>query len=712
MTTNNKSSILVDELLPEFLDTEGPKFKAFMRAYYEWLETSNQVTDRSKNLLNYADIDNTDEEFVKYFQREVLADFPEEIIADKALLISRIKELYRAKGTEQAYKLLFRILYDDEIDFYYPGQDMLRVSDGRWVQETSLKLSAPFSGNLYNLGGKNITGSTSGATAKVDRVVATIELGIEVFEIFLINVRGTFQDTESVTTDEGLSGTIVSTVGPLQNIIVDFGGSEHRVGDRVSFVATSGTDANGAVLTVDDSSIIPNLIDGGSGYTVGSVISIAGGSGSGANFSVGGINNTEVIPTFEDTIAGLSGTLISANTFISSNTGTISANLSIASSSTSLSAALATSNTTVGTISSVVALTRGSGYDELPTISVREDAIADQRISDGSGGIKGFNANIAAQSSGGSITSVSVDNNGAGYNRIESIAINNLSRAAQDATGAGRITGITNYDGKYTDTKGFVSWNNKLQDNYYYQQFSYVLRTDQSLDTYREIVKSILHPGGVNLFADLRIESEAAMAFSADTYIYYAIEFAVTDSISSTLQFGPVNVTPTVSPTSISSTLVLGGVSSIDTIMHLTSITSTLSIPTTIELDVSFNNINIPTTTVVSSPSVLQIGTGTVSNFFANTITDLSALQVTEYDGIIISALPGNKIFDGLSTAFVADLNPGSSLYLPNVNGSGEEIVLTVGSIDDANTLSVTANVAYSNGDLVLVNNSTFLYTS
>ena len=50
MTTNNKSSILVDELLPEFLDTEGPKFKAFMRAYYEWLETSNQVTDRSKNL--------------------------------------------------------------------------------------------------------------------------------------------------------------------------------------------------------------------------------------------------------------------------------------------------------------------------------------------------------------------------------------------------------------------------------------------------------------------------------------------------------------------------------------------------------------------------------------------------------------------------------------------------------------------------------------
>ena len=80
MATNNKPSILVNELLPEFLDSEGPKFQAFARAYYEWLETSNQIYDRSKNLLNYADVDNTTDKFVKYFQREVMADFPENIL--------------------------------------------------------------------------------------------------------------------------------------------------------------------------------------------------------------------------------------------------------------------------------------------------------------------------------------------------------------------------------------------------------------------------------------------------------------------------------------------------------------------------------------------------------------------------------------------------------------------------------------------------------
>jgi len=133
MATDNKTSILVDELVPEFLDTEGPKFKAFMRAYYEWLETTNQITDRSKNLLKYGDIDTTDDEFIKYFQREVLADFPEEVLANKALLISRIKDMYRSKGSEQAYQMLFRMLYDDEVDFYYPGQD---VTCFRWPMGT------------------------------------------------------------------------------------------------------------------------------------------------------------------------------------------------------------------------------------------------------------------------------------------------------------------------------------------------------------------------------------------------------------------------------------------------------------------------------------------------------------------------------------------------------------------------------------------------
>ena len=83
MATDNKTSVLVNSLLPEFLDTEGPKFQTFVKAYYEWMETTGQMTEQSKNILNNQDIDLAADEFLTYFKREILSDFPEDILANK-----------------------------------------------------------------------------------------------------------------------------------------------------------------------------------------------------------------------------------------------------------------------------------------------------------------------------------------------------------------------------------------------------------------------------------------------------------------------------------------------------------------------------------------------------------------------------------------------------------------------------------------------------
>ena len=68
MATNNKTSLLIDSQLPEFIKTEGPKFEAFVKAYYEWMETNGQFTERSKNLIDYAP-----------FEKGTLFEFPKGI---------------------------------------------------------------------------------------------------------------------------------------------------------------------------------------------------------------------------------------------------------------------------------------------------------------------------------------------------------------------------------------------------------------------------------------------------------------------------------------------------------------------------------------------------------------------------------------------------------------------------------------------------------
>ena len=98
MATDNKTSVLVENLLPDFLDTEGPKFQTFVKAYYEWMETTGQMTEQSKNILNNQDIDLAAEEFLTYFKREILSDFPEDILADKRLVYKKIKDLSNSTG--------------------------------------------------------------------------------------------------------------------------------------------------------------------------------------------------------------------------------------------------------------------------------------------------------------------------------------------------------------------------------------------------------------------------------------------------------------------------------------------------------------------------------------------------------------------------------------------------------------------------------------
>lgn len=509
MSTDKKTSVLIDSLLPDFLETEGPKFQQFIKAYYEWLETSNQITERSKNLLNYRDIDLTVDEFVKYFRREVLASFPEDILANKALVYKRIKDLYNAKGTENAYKLLFRILFDEEIELYYPGDDILIASDGRWVQDNTIRLSSPFVGNPENFGGKDVVGQTSGATAKVNRVVSTTEVGIPVFELFLINIEGTFLDTEIVASVDGtISGVIISSIGPLQGVIVEFGGAGHQKNDIVNLTSTSGSGASGIITKTDDTSLTFRIVNGGSGYVVNNVVTLTGGNGIGASARVSAIANTEILPVYTDTISSLANVPLNTGpTFVSTgaNTSSVSVALAAANVSSTLASALGTSNVTVGTISSL-SFNRGSEYTTLPTLSVINDEVANQFLDDGAGGFKGRNAVIVANNLAGSIASVRVTAPGTLYNRSDVITITNQTRANTDnALGAAQVTGVINYPGSYRDTRGFLSWNTRLQDNFFYQEYSYVVRSSKVLEAYKDLSYKVAHPAGMKLFGEVRI---------------------------------------------------------------------------------------------------------------------------------------------------------------------------------------------------------------
>ena len=210
MSIETKLTNLVEQQFPGFFRTDAPKLVAFIKAYYEYLEQTGQVEEVTKNLLAYRSIDDTLDKFIKYFHDEFLHQIPENTLADKRLLVKHITDMYRAKGAEKATALLFRILYNEEIIFQYPGELMLRASDGKWSKPIILKVSGDDTNFLME--GFLITGGSSGATGLVENVQKVIEAGATVYNLELSNELGTFIQRETITSTNGISA-IINTSG-------------------------------------------------------------------------------------------------------------------------------------------------------------------------------------------------------------------------------------------------------------------------------------------------------------------------------------------------------------------------------------------------------------------------------------------------------------------------------------------------------------------
>jgi hypothetical protein len=147
-----KTSLLVSKQLPEFVRDEYPLFVSFLEAYYEFLETErytdidgnivsqkNNLIEKLKDLKNLSDIDYSLDDFEDQFFNTFISYLPKDTLISKDFLIKNILPLYQTKGTQKSFEYLFRLLFGEEIQIEYPGEKILRASNGKWTIENILR---------------------------------------------------------------------------------------------------------------------------------------------------------------------------------------------------------------------------------------------------------------------------------------------------------------------------------------------------------------------------------------------------------------------------------------------------------------------------------------------------------------------------------------------------------------------------------------------
>lgn len=221
LVTENKLSHIYNRVIPQYIRETYPGHIEMVKAFFEHIERVDLESDpvdigeyaKVQNLLRLTDLDETIDQFLNKFQFTYMHDMSEVIKSDLRFILKSIKALYLAKGTEESFRLFFKMIYDADVNIIYPKENILRVSDGKWEAPFLLLIDSatlPFDINSYTEAELEaftdayiaphapLVGVSSGATGIPENYAVYIGASTPDPVIKLTNVTGTFLPGEAV----------------------------------------------------------------------------------------------------------------------------------------------------------------------------------------------------------------------------------------------------------------------------------------------------------------------------------------------------------------------------------------------------------------------------------------------------------------------------------------------------------------------------------
>jgi hypothetical protein len=195
----------------------------------------------SNRLLDYANIDETLESFLQYFQKDFIPSLDLKDTQNKRLTLKNIGKLYKQKGTAESVQFLMRILYGLNSEIKYPIDETIFASESDFSEDRRMFVVMDAGGipqatdKIIQYNEDNVT--QIDAEAVVEQVtiinVSNRQYSISISDThrgtFLPNKRVTFEDRDGVTSYQGTVKGIIS--GVLATDTSTYFGLEDDTGD-------------------------------------------------------------------------------------------------------------------------------------------------------------------------------------------------------------------------------------------------------------------------------------------------------------------------------------------------------------------------------------------------------------------------------------------------------------------------------------------------
>lgn len=451
----NYISPIIHARLPGFLASDYPSFLKFIKHYYDFLESNGNPLEILENFRERLEVNNEVDLYIDKIVAELGFDVSRPYIIPKKELVIHLRDFYLSRGSENSFKFLFKVLFNDSVQIEYPRDRLFTLS------------GATYTGNFYVF------------TTAVDEDTPEFQKLIDAIRDLNITIRG-------------VSSNIVSGVEDIQIVVSK---NKHFLKIQIDSALKNYLPYEGVIIEVaSDPSIhireyIMNTLSiqveqGGKGYRVGDSVTSSG----------CGINGVA-------TVASLATGSIQALSIVSPGSGYAVGDRVVTQNTVkghSFSAVVNSVGTLadppVGAIRHIKILSPGYDYEAVPDIAVIS--------STGTGAVLDADSDQI-----GKIRSIEIIEP-----FVDAIDLSSVTYSIESDEGTGAVL-VPEAKTVYTERSSFKNMKGALEvnciilDSYYFQQFSYLLRSSVARSEYDPIVDEMVHPSGFVRFAVLELYS-------------------------------------------------------------------------------------------------------------------------------------------------------------------------------------------------------------
>ena len=232
----------IDDNIPDFIKEEYPVFHKLIIDYFKWLETDENFLYVLINFADDVEINNQIKPYIDILKSELGWAYKAKLQVDDRTLIKFLRDFYLSRGTEQSFKVLFKLLFNVPVEIKYPRDQLFKLSDNSYVIEHEIVTTANNFKNDTELLAKflntdilniSITGLESGLTLIVDKISPFIKDNTTYLKILVSRTNNDFKPFENVVIYSSEIGSYVETIFGKITPHITYPGYNYRVGEKL-----------------------------------------------------------------------------------------------------------------------------------------------------------------------------------------------------------------------------------------------------------------------------------------------------------------------------------------------------------------------------------------------------------------------------------------------------------------------------------------------